>query len=162
VTRRISRSFGCYMSLTKHAVCGRIYLDSGLMEYININYNSVSFSYRDCRGTCAHVIQGSGAWVMWGGLCGGHAGYIPIGKLRSTRLPFCPHCRISNNYAHLPTNGLIVPPQKKHWCVFVSFLRGRIDMRPPEAVVSPLMPSSIVQNKDLALLSSINYRHFLE
>lgn len=57
---------------------------------------------------CVQVMRGY-AWgyaggVMWGDYLGGHAGYIPIGKLRSIRLPFlCPHCRRSDRRGHTET-----------------------------------------------------------
>lgn len=64
-----------------------------------------------CRGLCG---RGYAGMVKWGDYPGGHAGYIPIGKLRSIRLPFlCPHCRRSDTRGHTETR-LGVSPLKKH------------------------------------------------
>lgn len=154
-------SFGCYLEFGKThcmwTIC--IYLNSGSMECININYNSVSFSYQDCPGTCACY-----PGVRGPGYVGGYAG-IMRGMFQSESYVqfgshFCPHCRISNNRGHLPTNGLIVSPLKKHWCRYVSSLRCSRVTLSPGAVVFPLMASNIVHDEELAVPVQLTIRTF--
>jgi hypothetical protein len=96
-------------------------LNSGSMEYININYNSISFSYRDdrakvmrglCRGLCERGYAGR---VMWGGLSRRSCEVYTNRKASFNSAPiFCAHIAEDRIGVDVPRHDLVAPPLKKH------------------------------------------------
>ena len=92
-------------------------MNSGSMEYININSNSVSFSYGGDRAMCegyAEVMQG----VMREGLCGGIIQEVMRGIYQSESFVqfgshfLCPHCRGSDRRGHTETRLGCLPVEE--------------------------------------------------